>query len=248
MSKISVRSRNFINTSLILHSVYFKNHGAKYIKVYPGEKYNKFTVLEDLGIFIKDGTKNPIHYVLCLCECGKTDIVALNGLRTGGVKSCGCYHSEELSLRNTKHGMSKTRLYSIWCDIKDRCENKNKDCYKNYGGRGIQICDEWKADFMNFYNWAMDNGYNDKLTIERINVDGNYCPENCKWATMLEQANNKTNTFYLTYKNETKPLRYWSDKTGIPPRTLYRRYRLGWKVEDIIEKPLGSRFKKGERI
>lgn len=136
-------------------------------------------------------TKSHKTYWNCQCECGKNTIVYSQKLKTGHTKSCGCYKREKTIKRNYRHGLCKTRLYSIWHDMNTRCYYKNTDFYKYYGGRGIRICDDWKYDFVNFYNWSISNGYKDNLSIDRINVNGNYEPNNCRWATNLEQALNK---------------------------------------------------------
>jgi len=143
------------------------------------------------------GRINKITRWQCKCDCGKLVTVQSQHLRKGETKSCGCLAREMKSINHTIHGMAadrKTkrnkRLYAIWSGMKQRCTNPNIRCYKNYGGRGISVCKEW-LDFIPFKNWALANGYRDDLTIDRINVDGNYCPDNCRWATWKEQANNK---------------------------------------------------------
>ena len=126
------------------------------------------------------------------------------------------------------HGKSNTRLYYIYKHILARCFNKNDKRYRNYGGRGITICEEWKKDFMNFYNWALNNGYKDNLTIDRIDVNGNYEPLNCKWSTIAEQNNNTTRTICITHNGETHTISQWAKKIGISYGTFARRiYRHG---------------------
>lgn len=183
----------------------------------------------------------------CLCDCGKETIVRQDHLKDGSTKSCGCFRREEQSHKAKKHGQKGTRLYGIWNNMKFRCENPNAESYKDYGGRGIKVCTEWEHDFESFYKWAMNNGYADNLTIDRIDVNGNYEPSNCRWATIFVQSNNKRNTRFLTFNGQTKSIREWSIITGIKSCTLADRvFRLGWSVEQALTLPKsqGKRVKK----
>lgn len=151
-------------------------------------------------------------YWTCECECGNTVIVRESSLVSGYTKSCGCLRKE--ILLNETHGMTGTRLYRIYRGMKECCYNKNVPEYKNYGGRGIRVCQEWLEEFMNFYNWAMQNGYRDDLTIDRKDNDKDYCPENCRWVTYKMQSNNKRNNLYVLYNGNKITISELSDITG----------------------------------
>lgn len=134
----------------------------------------------------------------------------------------------------TIHGLSNTRLHSIWRKMKDRRINPNATNYSNYGSRGIKVCDAWNDDFMNFYEWANENGYENPLSIERINVNGNYEPLNCKWITMNEQSRNKRSTKYAVINGEEKPLIEWAELFGISYKTITTRWYRGVKGSDLV--------------
>lgn len=158
---------------------------------------------------------------LCQCKCGNTTIVSSDHLKKGEIKSCGCYF----------HGLSKTRLYRIWNHMNLRCGRKTDDNYKHYGQRGIDVCIEWKDDFLSFYKWAMDNGYSDSLSIDRINNDKGYSPDNCRWVDQKVQANNTRWNHHIEYNGEDHTLSEWGEILGIKPNTLLYRIRRGWDLE-----------------
>lgn len=170
----------------------------------------------------------------CQCDCGKTIKSCFSDLKEGKRKSCGCFKRDNIVSFNLKHGNCNTRIYKIWAGIKSRCYNSNEANYKNYGGRGIIVCDEWRNNFQAFYNWAILNGYDDNLSIERIDVNGNYCPENCKWATIKEQNSNTRRNILITYNGETKTLKEWSSCLKLNYSTVYSRYKKGNTIEEIF--------------
>lgn len=133
------------------------------------------------------------------------------------------------------HGLKHSRLYNTWCRMKMKCYNKNDSHYPYYGGRGITVCDEWLNNVMTFHDWAINNGYRDDLSIDRIDVNGNYEPNNCRWVDQKAQVRNRRNTIQITYKGETKPLAEWCELLNLNYGTLKRRYYKGWDVPKLFE-------------
>lgn len=173
----------------------------------------------------------------CICDCGSEVIVTTDALRANKSKSCGCYAKERARDANIKHNKRYTRLYSTFARMKQRCYNKNNPKYKNYGGRGIQICQEWLDDFDKFYDWSLSNGYSEILTIDRINVNGNYEPSNCRWVDMKEQSKNRTTNIVVKYNGESKVLSEWCSILNLDYKLVNRRINDGWNVEDAFFKP-----------
>ena len=148
-----------------------------------------------------------------------------------------CIGCQKKNNKNNKiHGRSHTRLYRIWCCMKGRCLNKSNTAYKDYGDRGIRICDEWQKNFMNFYDWAINNGYEDNLSIDRINVNGNYEPSNCRWLTMKTQENNKRNNHYIEYKGKNMTISELSELLNIHPSTLWHRIKNNQQIDKPVRK------------
>lgn len=172
----------------------------------------------------------------CICLCGTEKTVQTVHLTRGLVHSCGCINHDNLVRRNTTHSLSSSRLYKIWANIRSRCSNPNAQSYEVYGGRGIQICDEWK-DFEAFYRWAVAHGYHDDLTIDRIDNDAGYFPDNCRWITQKQQCRNKRNNHLLTFRGETLCISEWADRLGLTPGALLSRIRRGWSVDEALSTP-----------
>lgn len=208
---------------------------------YIGKKYNNWTIID----FIGQG-KHLESLFRVRCDCGNEEIKAISAITKKKSKECkNCFSGA------IKHGLSKTHLNKIWRDIKARTNPNNKSSnIRNYAKLKISICEEWANDFMAFYNWSLANGYSDeklpngkhKWTIDRINVYGDYCPENCRWVTMKEQCRNKTNHLYLEYKGSTKKLFEWCELLNIPYKITARRLRDGWTVERAFEEPRWNTF------
>ena len=174
---------------------------------------------------------------LCRCDCGNEIICRLPNLKSGTTKSCGCYRKFVSSNRRDCHHLKNTRIYRIWCGMKRRCYNKHNEHFDRYGGRGIIVCDEWKTDFMNFYDWAMSNGYDDKLSIDRINNEGNYEPSNCRWANQKQQIVNSTAAIKCSLGGNIVSLSDIADILGVSFKRIRRIvYMLnnGYDMNEIL--------------
>lgn len=182
---------------------------------------------------------------LCKCDCGNTKIVTLPHLRQGLTRSCGCLFKDttpercaksNIGARMRKHGDFGTRLYRIWAAMKRRCMNPHSRYFSNYGGRGIKVCLQW-MEYEPFKKWALSNGYAQGLSIDRINVDGDYTSENCRWADPKTQQNNRRNNVKFSYKGRIYTVEDVSSLTGLKERTIRGRYERGWSTAQIIETP-----------
>ena len=189
-----------------------------------GQKINKLTIIEKLQERDKFGS---IQW-LCRCDCSNIKRYTTSNLNI--VKGCGKCKG--------KHNSSKTKLYRTYYRIKNRCYNKKFPNYEIYGGRGIKMCNEWLNDFTKFKDWALKNGYKEGLSIDRINVNGNYEPSNCRWVTMLEQANNKRNNLFFTINGITKTQAQWCKEYNIPVTNVRRRLNSGWSIEKALMTPI----------
>ena len=188
-------------------------NSGKYIDL-SGKRFGRLVAIEKVDVDTKRGA-----YWKCQCDCGRETIVMGRSLRTGATKSCGCLHDEvstrRIVDRNTTHGKTHTRLYSVWQAMIRRCEREKSKEYKNYGARGIKVCDEWREDFDSFYSWALENGYNPsakrgECTIDGVDNNGPYSPENCRIATISDQQRNKRTNKLITHKGETKTQTEWA--------------------------------------
>ena len=207
-----------------------------------GEKFGMLTVISQ-----SNSNKQKRRMWICRCDCGKLKekAVTTHDLKSGAVRSCGCLYYKSNKLNSKKHGKTRSRLFVIWSGIKSRCTYEKNIEYKNYGGRGITVCDEWAKDFMTFYNWSMANGYQDNLTIDRIDNDKGYYPDNCRWVTMREQQNNRKNNRKIMYENKEYTVSKLSEKLNIPYATLLWRINNGWKLEELSLTPsLNNRIKR----
>jgi len=169
----------------------------------------------------------------CICDCGTKSIVQGVHLVSGHTQTCGCSRMKHLQTVNVTHGMSKTGLYHIWSSMKSRCYYKKNASFYRYGRRGISVCREWEK-FENFYEWAINNGYKPGLSIDRIDNNGNYEPSNCKWSTIIEQANNMSNNKKMEHNGKTKTIAEWCRVYGMKRDFAYRRAKKGLTMTEII--------------
>ena len=203
-----------------------------------GRRFGKLTVL---ALSEERGGRGQLKF-LCLCDCGRTKVVFGESLRRFKTTSCGCEQRKIASKVNRTHGGSKERLYRVWQGMKERCENENNLEYKNYGGRGIKICEEWH-DYAKFKEFMLSKGYDPtapygQCTIERINVNGNYEPSNCTVISAAMQAFNRTDNRKLTFQGKTQTVVEWSEEIGIPACTIYNRIHRGATDEEALSIPL----------
>ena len=201
-----------------------------------GKTFNYLTVIcYHQTLKNKHGIQSAIWK--CRCKCGNITLVSSTNIKGGHIKSCGCFQRESVGKINRTHGRSRTPEYRIWTQMKSRCYNPNTTDYKYYGGKGIKVCDKWVNSFESFF---MDMGKRPSLlhTIDRIENNTDYTPENCKWATRKTQTRNRSNTKTLTYKGETKPMAAWAEILGLNYTTVQSRVARGWDVNDIIETPI----------
>lgn len=201
------------------------------IKDMKGQRFGRLVAIEHVGF-----ASNCVTLWRCKCDCGNETIVRQGNLNSGTTRSCGCLDIDRTKEANTTHGQSHTRIFNIWSKIKERCYNPKRPAYKNYGGKGVVMCDEWRNDFQTFYNWAMTNGYQDDLTIDRINSNGNYEPLNCRWLALSENVRLRNATAFIAIGELSLTIHDWAIRLNMDPATLMSRYKeLGEKnVVDAI--------------
>lgn len=194
-----------------------------------GQRFGRLTVISELS-----ERQNGHILWSCRCDCGKQIKVNSCNLISGKSKSCGCVNKEKLLKRLTTHGCTHTKLHQVWEQIKARCYCSTNKSYKNYGYRGISMCNEWKCDFSLFRDWALSSGYKKGLTIDRINNDGNYEPTNCRWVNRNVQNNNKRNNIRVTEGGETKNLKQWCSLLGLNYSTIKARVQRGANPREAL--------------
>jgi len=204
-----------------------------------GNKYNFLTAIRFSETRCTKKGK-PYHYWLFKCDCGKEKVINKQSVVRGTIKSCGCQHSKLQSIAHKTHGETKTRLYKEWRRMMDRCNAKpsKNDChYESYVLKGITVCDEWINSFETFRDWALSHGYADNLTIDRINYNGNYCPENCRWITNKEQQSNKSTNKFIEYNGERLTHTQWSERLGGGRCLVHHRLMMGWSEMAAVSTP-----------
>jgi hypothetical protein len=191
--------------------------------------------LTQIGASFRVSNKHGSRTAVFLCECGQNRTIDVKNVRTGRTKSCGCSTGRSISERKITHGKRHTKTYASWTSMRSRCRNENNPAWDNYGGRGILLCDRWE-EFRQFFE---DMGEcPDGMSIDRIDNDGNYEPDNCRWATRKEQSRNKRTSKMITANGKTMCVAAWSEETGINQHTIGGRIRLGWPDHDAVNTPL----------
>lgn len=203
-----------------------------------GAKYNMLTVIKQVDDYIENCGKHRAQF-LCKCDCGNTVICTASNLisKTKSKYSCGCVKRFNLREKNP-NAKSKQRLYHIWIGMKSRCHNPNDTAFHNYGAKNIEVCKEWRHNYEAFHNWSLENGYNDTLTIDRINNAEGYTPNNCRWVTFKEQANNTSKNHLLTFKGKTQTLTQWAEELNLTTSAIIARLNRGWTIENTLTTPL----------
>lgn len=191
-----------------------------------GQKINRLTIIER---YYKQSSNRTLW--LCKCDCGNEVVAEGYQIRKGYTKSCGCYRDEKIGNLNKSHGKRYSHLYTIYSAMKGRCNNPNNKAYGNYGGRGIKVSKEWDENFQKFYDWAKQNGYKEKLTLDRIDVNEGYYPQNCRWVTMKEQQNNRRDNIFIEHNGIKKTVNELAEEKGVSYNYIYARYFRDYEQE-----------------
>lgn len=191
-----------------------------------------------LTVLYRAESKNGRTMWHCRCDCGKEIDVWYAHLKKGQY-SCGCVKRRLISEKKKTHGKSDTKLFDVWRHMRERCYKKYHKSYKDYGGRGIKVCDEWENNFNAFYEWAIVNGYDEnapfmQCTLDRIDVNGNYEPSNCRFISIKEQCNNRRNNHFIEYNGEMHTIAQWSEIIGVSYGALYQRLKNGWSIGETL--------------
>lgn len=194
-----------------------------------GQRFENLTVVQKL----KMNNHREMKW-LCICDCGNMYKATSHGLTHGETVCCKECAKRKIAVSNTKHGCEPIELWHAYTNMKTRCHNPKYTLYHRYGGRGITVCNQWSNSFVAFRDWALNNGWEKGLTLDRINNDGNYCPENCKWSTVQEQSNNRRTNRMLTKGGATDTMANWSRKLNIPYYVIQRRLYRGWNDEKAL--------------
>lgn len=198
-----------------------------------GMRFGRLTVTSRAKDFIQTNGRRRTAWI-CKCDCGNSITALTDNLKRGATTSCGCYKRECTSKRASTHHETDTPLYGVWCTMKSRCYNKNVKFYNRYGARGITVCDSWLNCYENFRDWAIKNGYSKGLSIDRIDNNKGYSPNNCRWVSSAEQANNRSSNKLITYKGETHNVTEWARILDINPKTIFTRLYNGWNTERVL--------------
>ena len=199
-----------------------------------GQRFGKLVVIKRAETDKSKKTK-----WLCKCDCGNLKKIDGRNLRKGYTTSCGCYAKEQRLKATTKHGYARTKLDYLYYGMKRRCYNTKCQDYPLYGGRGIKMCEEWLKNRKTFFEWAIDNGYSIdstymQCTLDRIDVNGNYEPSNCRFVDITTQCNNRRSNHLITFNGETHNLKEWGEITGLRPSTISKRIKDGWSIEKAL--------------
>lgn len=210
-----------------------------------GDIINNCIFISHEGFDINNTGGQYIHLGKFRCNCGNNFISRVASVKNGHTSSCGCYNKRRVIEGNTTHNLSKHPLYFTWYRMVHRCNTKESKDYKDYGGRGIKVCADWEKDVNIFYNWSLNNGWNRSLSIERMDNNGNYCPENCKWTTAKEQARNRRSSRMINYNNKMITVAEYCETNNISYATISKRInKLQWSIEDALNTKIRSHHKR----